>query len=200
VDAIDDDTATDRSATDLVASHWRKSSHSGATGNCVEIAALDANTTGVRNSRHPAGPALRYPNATMRAFVAAVRAGGFALPRARLDIPRQPRMISRVIGDVSGQLAELTARGFAFSETRDARGNVVVVRGVRVHDTVKDVVQLFGEQDADAMRVPRTESDVVFPRTVLWRVTGSPSTVLRSLLALADPRRPSAAPRAWATA
>ena len=136
----------------------------------------------------------------MRAFVAAVRAGGFALPRARLDIPRQPRMISRVIGDVSDQLAELTARGFAFSETRDARGNVVVVRGVRVHDTVKDVVQLFGEQDADAMRVPRTESDVVFPRTVLWRVTGSPSTVLRSLLTLADPQRPSAAPRAWATA
>lgn len=178
---------------------WRKSSHSGANGNCVEIAALTADTTGVRNSRHPDGPILRYPNATVRRFVAAVRAGAFAPPRRRIDIPRQPRMINRVIGDVASQLAELTARGFVFSDTRDARGNVVVISGVRVHHNVKDVIQLFGEQDADALRVPLTEADVLFPRTILWRVTGAPSTVLRSVIALADPRVPSE-PRAWATA
>ena len=69
-----------------------------------------------------------------------------------------------------------------------------------MHHNVKDVVQLFGEQDADAVRVPRTETDIVFPRTVLWRVTGSPSTVLKSLLTLADPKVPGRPSRAWATA
>jgi hypothetical protein len=155
---------------------------------------LDTNTTGVRNSRQPAGPVLRYPNATVGTFIAAIRAGRFTRP------PGQPRMINRVIGDVAGQLAELTARGFEFSDTRDARGNVVVITGIRRHHHVKDVVQLFGEQDADAVRVPSTETDIVFPRNVLWRVTGSPSTVLRSLLALVDPAMPTEALRAWATA
>ena len=201
---IDNGTAASRPATVQAESNWRKSRHSGANGNCVEIATLDANTTGVRNSRHPTGPVLRYPNAAVRAFFAAVRDGRFARPRTPLDIPRQPRMVNRIIGDVATQLADLTARGFAFSDTRDARGNVVVISGIRLHDNVKDIVQLFGEQDADAVRVPRTEPDIVFPRTVLWRVTGSPSTVLNSLLALADPRLPNETPaqarRAWATA
>ncbi len=188
-----DDGAADRTAA------WRKSSHSGANGNCLEISALDANTTGVRNSRHPDGPILRYPDATVRRFVTAVRADAFTPPRRRTGIPRQPRMINRVIGDVASQLAELTARGFEFSDTRDARGNVVVISGIRVHHNVKDVVQLFGEQDADALRVPRTEVDILFPRTILWRVTGAPSTVLRSVIALADPQLPTE-PRAWATA
>jgi hypothetical protein len=187
--AIDDGTAA-----------WRKSSHSGTNGNCVEIAALDANATSVRNSRDPAGPVIRYPKATMHLFLGAVRAGGFALPRTRIDIPRQPRMVSRIVGDVAEQLADLTARGFAFSDTRDARGNVVVISGVRLHDNVKDIVQLYGEQDADAVRVPRAEVDIAFPRTVLWRVTGAPSAVLNSLLTLADPQLPTDAPRAWATA
>jgi hypothetical protein len=185
---------------DGTAADWRKSSHSGATGNCVEIARLDSRATGVRNSRHPAGPFLRFPGVTMRRFVAEVRAGGFAPPRARVAIPRQPRMINRVINDMADQLADLTARGFDFSDTRDARGNVVVITGIRVHHNVKDVVQLFGEQDADAVRVPRGEPDIVFPRTVLWRVTGGPSTVIKSLLALADPKLPGQPARAWASA
>lgn len=172
----------------------------GASGNCVEIVAFDADTTGVRNSHEPDGPVLRFPNTTVRAFVTAIHAGGFAQPRTRVDLPYQPRMINRVIGDVAGHLADLTARGFEFSDTRDARGNVVVITGIRRHNRVKDVVQLFGEQDADALRVPSTESDIVFPRTVLWRVTGSPSTVLKSLLTLADPAMPTEALHAWATA
>ena len=200
MNTFDDGTTASRPATDGAAPNWRKSSHSGATGNCVEIAALDANTTGVRNSRHAAGPFLRYPNTTMRAFVTEVRGGGFTVPHTRVNIPRQPKMISRVINGMADQLADLTARGFEFSDTRDARGNVVVIRGIRLHHNVKDIVQLYGEQDADAVRVPRGEPDVVFPRTVLWRVTGSPSTVLKSLLALADPKLPGQPARAWATA
>jgi hypothetical protein len=179
---------------------WRKSSHSGANGNCVEIAALDDGATGVRNSRHPDGPILRYPNGTVRRFVDAVRADEITPPRRRIDIPRQPRMINRIISDVAGQLAELTARGFEFSDTRDARGNVVVISGIRIHHNVKDVVQLFGEQDADAVRLPRGEVDILFPRTILWRVTGAPSTVLSSVMSLADPQRPNTEPRACATA
>jgi hypothetical protein len=190
VNTFDDGTAAD----------WRKSSHSGATGNCVEIARMDSRTTSVRNSRNPAGPFLRFPSASVRLFVGELREGGFVPPRARIAIPRQPRMINRVINDMAGQLADLTARGFEFSETRDARGNVVVISGIRVHHNVKDVVQLFGEQDADAVRVPRGEPDIVFPRTVLWRVTGSPSTVIKSLLALADPQPPGQTARAWASA
>lgn len=179
---------------------WRKSSHSGATGNCVEITRLDSRTTGVRNSRNPDGPFLRFPGEAVRLFLAELRAGGFAPPRTPTAIPRQPRMINRVIHGMAEQLADLTARGFEFSDTRDARGNVVVITGIRLHHNVKDVVQLFGEQDADAVRVPGGEPDIVFPRTVLWRVTGSPAAVLKSLLSLADPNRPGQSARTRITA
>ncbi len=188
------------SNTDDGTASWRKSSRSGANGNCVEIAALDGNTTGIRNSRHPDGPILRYPNGTVQRLVDALREGEITPPRRRIDIPRQPRMVNRIISDVASQLAELTARGFEFSDTRDARGNVVVISGIRIHHNVKDVVQLFGEQDADAVRLPRGEVDILFPRTILWRVTGAPSTVLSSVMSLADPQVPTTESRACATA
>jgi hypothetical protein len=37
---------------------WRKSSHSGDQGECVEIAALDTGAFGVRDSKNPGGPTL----------------------------------------------------------------------------------------------------------------------------------------------
>ena len=56
---------------------WRKSRHSNPSGNCVELAALPGGTIAIRNSRHPAGPALLYPRAAFAAFLAGARDGDF---------------------------------------------------------------------------------------------------------------------------
>lgn len=56
---------------------WRKSRHSNPSGNCVEIAALPGGTIAIRNSRHPAGPALLWPRADFAAFLASARDGDF---------------------------------------------------------------------------------------------------------------------------
>jgi len=45
-------------ATRLAGVAWRKSSASGAVGNCVEVAWLPSELAAVRNSRDPHGPAL----------------------------------------------------------------------------------------------------------------------------------------------
>ncbi|MGW4033421.1 DUF397 domain-containing protein [Streptomyces sp. NPDC004838] len=56
---------------------WTKSSHSNATGNCVELAALPDGSVAIRNSRDPQGPALIYTREEMVAFVAGARGGDF---------------------------------------------------------------------------------------------------------------------------
>ncbi|MGW1888402.1 DUF397 domain-containing protein [Streptomyces sp. NPDC001970] len=56
---------------------WIKSSHSNATGNCVELAALPDGQVAVRNSRDPKGPALVYTRDEVEAFVAGARGGDF---------------------------------------------------------------------------------------------------------------------------
>ncbi|GAA1330114.1 DUF397 domain-containing protein [Pseudonocardia xinjiangensis] len=56
---------------------WRKSSKSGASGNCVEVAVLDSGDFAVRNSRHPAGPALVFTRAEWSAFLGGVENGEF---------------------------------------------------------------------------------------------------------------------------
>jgi hypothetical protein len=70
---------TPRSAHDprLDQATWRKSRHSNPSGNCVEIAALPGGTIAIRNSRHPAGPALICPRAEFAAFLAGARDGDF---------------------------------------------------------------------------------------------------------------------------
>lgn len=57
------------SAGDLPGAVWRKSSRSGAMGNCVELAWLDRQV-GIRNSRDPHGPVLVYIPSDLAAFVA----------------------------------------------------------------------------------------------------------------------------------
>lgn len=54
---------------------WRKSRHSGAQGNCVELAPLAGSRIAVRDSRQPAGPFLVYPRAGLAAFLTWARAG-----------------------------------------------------------------------------------------------------------------------------
>jgi hypothetical protein len=64
-------------ASELGSLHWRKSSASNPSGNCVEVAALPGGDVAMRNSRHPAGAALIYTRAEIAAFLAGVRNGEF---------------------------------------------------------------------------------------------------------------------------
>jgi uncharacterized protein DUF397 len=64
-------------ADELGAVQWRKARASNPSGNCVEVAALPDGAVAVRNSRHPAGPALVYTRAELAAFLAGAQAGEF---------------------------------------------------------------------------------------------------------------------------
>jgi hypothetical protein len=64
-------------ATDLRWARWHKSGRSSAQGNCVETARLADGQVAVRNSRHPAGPALIFTEAEARAFLEGVKDGDF---------------------------------------------------------------------------------------------------------------------------
>lgn len=61
---------------DSMSANWRKSSHSGAVGNCVELALLTSQTA-VRNSRNPHGPTLVYSGLNMDTFLARIKDGEF---------------------------------------------------------------------------------------------------------------------------
>jgi uncharacterized protein DUF397 len=61
----------------LAGASWRRSKHSGALGNCVEVAPLEGGEVAVRNSRFPDGPVLVYTQAEMAAFLAGAKDGEF---------------------------------------------------------------------------------------------------------------------------
>ncbi|PPJ23686.1 DUF397 domain-containing protein [Nocardia nova] len=61
---------------DLSGAKWFKSSFSGSTKDCVEVAFLDAGV-GVRDSKNPTGPALIFTPTEWSAFTAGVEAGKF---------------------------------------------------------------------------------------------------------------------------
>ncbi|MBF4998549.1 DUF397 domain-containing protein [Nocardia sp. BSTN01] len=54
---------------------WFKSSHSGGSQDCVEVAFLADGTVGVRDSKNPTGPALAFPPHAWDAFTASVAGG-----------------------------------------------------------------------------------------------------------------------------
>jgi hypothetical protein len=56
------------SADDLLDTSWRKSSYSGAVGNCVELSWF-GRRAGVRNSRDPHGPVLVVPAGSLESLV-----------------------------------------------------------------------------------------------------------------------------------
>jgi hypothetical protein len=58
---------------------WHKSSASGNSGGCVEIAMSDSSVH-VRNSRNSAGPQLVFLHQEWAAFLAGVKNGEFELP------------------------------------------------------------------------------------------------------------------------
>jgi Domain of unknown function (DUF397) len=67
------------SAQDLTRAQWRKSTRSGNSGNCVEVARNLPGIVAVRDSKDPAGPALVAEPAAWQAFALAVKAGSFDL-------------------------------------------------------------------------------------------------------------------------
>jgi hypothetical protein len=64
-------------AAQLAGTAWTKSSHSGALGNCVEVARLNGGDIAMRNSRFPDGPALVYTRDEITAFLAGAKDGEF---------------------------------------------------------------------------------------------------------------------------
>lgn len=54
-------------------SSWRKSSHSAANGDCVEVAHLADSHIGVRDSKDASAAALSFTLAGWRAFVGEVK-------------------------------------------------------------------------------------------------------------------------------
>lgn len=61
---------------DLSTAKWFKSSRSGSSKECVEVAFLN-DGVGVRDSKNPTGPALIFIPSEWSAFTAGVRHGDF---------------------------------------------------------------------------------------------------------------------------
>jgi hypothetical protein len=55
---------------------WIKSSYSGGNGACVEVASPAPGSIGVRDSKIPDGPRLRFRPEAWTGFVSAVREAG----------------------------------------------------------------------------------------------------------------------------
>ncbi|MFG2908470.1 DUF397 domain-containing protein [Kitasatospora sp. NPDC048286] len=62
---------------DLTHAGWRKSTYSGGSNGCVEVADGFNGVMPVRDSKDPSGPALLFPSAAWQSFVTAVRTGEF---------------------------------------------------------------------------------------------------------------------------
>lgn len=62
---------------DLSRAQWRKSTRSGSSGNCVEVADNLPGVVAVRDSKDPAGPALIFTPDEWTAFIGGVKDGEF---------------------------------------------------------------------------------------------------------------------------
>lgn len=64
-------------SSDLVGAPWRKSSRSGGTNQCVEVAPLPDGAVAVRHSRQPEGAVIVYTAGEWAAFIAGAKDGEF---------------------------------------------------------------------------------------------------------------------------
>lgn len=67
--------SVDRSET-----RWFKSSYSGGSRECVEVAFIEGDVVGVRDSKDRGGAALSFTSAAWAAFTANARSGRFGRP------------------------------------------------------------------------------------------------------------------------
>lgn len=65
---------------DLSGARWFKSSRSGGAKECVEVAFLDRDHIGIRDSKNPTGPALVFAPDEWDAFLSGTRNGEFDRP------------------------------------------------------------------------------------------------------------------------
>jgi hypothetical protein len=56
---------------------WRKASYSTGQGNCVELAALDELTAGLRDSKHPDAGHLTFTRTQLAELIATAKGGGY---------------------------------------------------------------------------------------------------------------------------
>ena len=78
---------------------WVKSSLSFSNGNCVEVAELPGGSVGVRNSRDPEGPVLKFTQGAWDAFLSDARLGDparSAAPRPGLPAPSSAKTTIRI--------------------------------------------------------------------------------------------------------
>lgn len=52
---------------------WRKSSYSGQSGSCVEVAPVETTAVAVRDSKNPSGPAFTVAPAAWSRFIKSIR-------------------------------------------------------------------------------------------------------------------------------
>ncbi|ATL68362.1 DUF397 domain-containing protein [Nocardia terpenica] len=62
----------------LSGARWFKSSRSGGSQECLEVAFLDTDHIGVRDSKNPTGPALVFTPAEWDAFTDTIKHDGFS--------------------------------------------------------------------------------------------------------------------------
>lgn len=101
-------------------------------------------------------------------------------------------------GDISARLQAMRALHYEFATDQAPDGSIEALVGVRVHDGVIDIFELYGEDEATATRLPDSEPNIMLARTVLWHTRGTAYQVIDELLSLPAPeheRRYPAPPR-----
>jgi hypothetical protein len=71
---------------------WRKSSYSGGSGNCVEVAGNLPGAVAVRDSKNPDGPALVVTPRAWQALLSQAKNGKLDLAAAPVSAPRRAPM------------------------------------------------------------------------------------------------------------
>jgi hypothetical protein len=89
--------------------------------------------------------------------------------------------------DIGVRLEAMRALDYEFATDHADDGSIDALVGVRVHHGVIDILELYGEDEATATRLPDSEPNIMLARTVLWHTRGTAYEVIDELLSLPDP-------------